>query len=310
MVILTQDLHGLGNCLLQTSHFLVNAADTGYELAIPAFERYAPYFEATAGRRSFRFGPQLVHLDPPQPMTATLFRMLQWRGVPNVLLRLPWLVRPLGYRLVADLPVGDVDLNSPEFQALAHDASCPLLVHGWQYRDKPGFARHADRLRQFFRPVAAHREAIAQVLTANRAHADVLVGVHIRRGDYAGWYGGAYLYSHTTYARVMHDVEALFPAGTRVRFLLFSNEPIPDEAFAAFDTGRATNHELEDMYTLAGCDYIVGPLSTYSMWASFYGRVPLCHLHRPDQLVTSLEEFVVFQDQEAIRWESEMAPSV
>ncbi len=310
MVILTQDLHGLGNCLLQTSHFLVNAADTGYELAIPAFERYAPYFEATAGRRSFRFGPRTVQLELPGAVLRGLFRMLQWRGVATGLLRLPGLVRPLGLRLVGDLPVGDVDLNNAGFQVLAHDARCPLLVHGWQYRDKPGFARHADLLRQFFRPVATHRAAVARVLATNRAHADVLVGVHIRRGDYAGWYAGAYLYAHATYARVMHDIEALFPAGTRVRFLLFSNEPIPAEAFAAFDTGRATNHELEDMYTLAGCDYIVGPLSTYSMWASFYGRVPLCHLHRPDQPVASLGEFVVFQDQETMRWESEMAPQL
>ena len=108
----------------------------------------------------------------------------------------------------------------------------------------------------------------------------------------------------------MREVLALFPAETRVRFLLFSNEPIPAADFAEFDTGRSTDHPVEDMYAMAGCDYIVGPLSTYSMWASFYGRVPLCHLHRPDQPITSLNEFVVFEDQETMRWNTQIAQPI
>jgi hypothetical protein len=37
------------------------------------------------------------------------------------------------------------------------------------------------------------------------------------------------------------------------------------------------------MYALASCDYIVGPPSTFSLWASFYGQVPLCFLQKPDE---------------------------
>jgi len=32
---------------------------------------------------------------------------------------------------------------------------------------------------------------------------------------------------------------------------------------------------ITDMYSLAKADYIIGPPSTFTMWASFYGSVPL-----------------------------------
>ena len=304
MVILTQDFDGFGNHLLLTSHFLVNAVEHDYELAIPSFEGYAPFFEGLAGQSVALFGRLPVRLRPNQLVPELLYHALQPRWGTSLLLGLPWLPRLLGARIVGDpADGGNVDLNSPAYLAQARGPR-PLLVHGWQYRDKVNFVRHGDLLRRFFRPILPHRRAVEQVLATNRAHADVLVGVHIRRGDYAGWHGGAYLFDNATYARAMREMRELFAPEVRVRFLLFSNEPISATDFAEFDTGRSTDHPVEDLYAMAGCDYLIGPLSTYSMWASFMGRVPLCHLHRPDQPIRALSDFIVFEDQETVRWET------
>ena len=35
---------------------------------------------------------------------------------------------------------------------------------------------------------------------------------------------------------------------------------------------------ITDLYALSKCDYIIGPPSSYSQWASFIGDVPLCPL--------------------------------
>ena len=306
MVILTKNFDGFGNQLLISSHFLVNAFEHSYPLAIPSFGPHYAFFEGTAGKQVASFGGQPVQLRPGTAVATVLHRILQWQWGEAALRRLPGLLRRLGAPMLDDAGLSDVDLNSPDYLAQAHAAPA-LLINGWQFRDKPNFARHADLLRQFFRPIKPHRQAVTQVLATNREGADVLVGIHIRRGDYAGWYGGAFLYDNATYVRAMRGVRALFPDDTRVRFLLFSNEPIAAADFAEFDTGRSTDHPVEDLYAMAGCDYIVGPVSTYSMWASFYGRVPLCHLHRPDQPITSLNEFVVFEDQQAMRWSPQMA---
>lgn len=303
MVTLTQAQNGFGNHLLLTSHFLANAVEHGYELAISSFEPYVAYFEGTARQPTTFFGRLPVRQQPDRPLLDMVSRLLQMRWGGPIFTRLPWLQSLLGLKIVVDDPTGDVNLNSAQFQALAHGRR-PLLVHGWQYRDKQNFAKHGDLLRRFFRLVKPHRDAVDKVIATNRAQADVLVGVHIRRGDYAQWHGGAYFYPNATYARAMREMQAQFSPDARVRFLLFSNEPIDEQAFAAFDTGRSTDHPVEDLYAMAGCDYIIGPLSTYSMWASFYGRVPLCHLHTADQAITSLDNFMVFEDQEAVRWDT------
>jgi hypothetical protein len=39
------------------------------------------------------------------------------------------------------------------------------------------------------------------------------------------------------------------------------------------------------MCALAKCDYIFGPLSTFSMWASFYGNHPMLSLDRGNQRI-------------------------
>jgi hypothetical protein len=44
-------------------------------------------------------------------------------------------------------------------------------------------------------------------------------------------------------------------------------------------------HFITDMYVLAACDAILGPPSTFSIWASYYGRVPLMQLEHRDQQV-------------------------
>ncbi len=59
-------------------------------------------------------------------------------------------------------------------------------------------------------------------------------------------------------------------------FWLSSDEPLNIHNFKNFDIYFDSQpHFITDLYTLAQCDYIIGPPSTYSMWASFYGNVPL-----------------------------------
>jgi hypothetical protein len=66
-------------------------------------------------------------------------------------------------------------------------------------------------------------------------------------------------------------------AGEKVRFLIFSDEEQDTDVFkaAGSDYFFRSGHIIENLYSLAECDYIVSPPSTYGEWASFYGRTPL-----------------------------------
>jgi len=52
---------------------------------------------------------------------------------------------------------------------------------------------------------------------------------------------------------------------------------------------------VEDLYALAECDYIIGPPSTYTLWASFYGDTPLWFMeHKGD--IPDLSAFFIAEE--------------
>jgi hypothetical protein len=291
VVILVKRTGQLGNRLFLFAHFLANAAEYGYELANPSFGGYAPFFEATA---TGDFGGLPVRLNAfRQRRFDRMLDLVQHPRAFGLLQRASRLL-PRQPQLLTDLPGQDYDLNQPAYLEAARRGM--VLAHGWQFRDKLNFARHGTLLRQLFAPIAPHRRAVSALLAGLRESADILVGVHIRRGDYATFNNGAYFYANATYARAMRAVQEQLPAGQRVAFLLCSNEALQFDDFAGLAVHAPTGHFVEDMYALAGCDYVLGPPSSYSMWASFYGQVPLLHLEHAEQAVR-LPDFQVFLDQ-------------
>ena len=40
---------------------------------------------------------------------------------------------------------------------------------------------------------------------------------------------------------------------------------------------------INDLYAFSKCDYIIGVVSTFTLWASFFGNVPLCSINKIDQ---------------------------
>jgi hypothetical protein len=70
-------------------------------------------------------------------------------------------------------------------------------------------------------------------------------------------------------------------APKRVAFLLCSNEPQRIEDYLPLTVTLGPGTLLGDLFTLSACDYILGPPSTYSLWAAFYGRKPISHLYKP-----------------------------
>ena len=115
----------------------------------------------------------------------------------------------------------------------------------------------------------------------------------MRQGDYRRNMGGKYYYTAQQYGKIMKDVERLFP-GRTVGFLVCS-DGTPDKGyFKEVRSAAGTGHVAEDLYALAKCDYLIGPPSTYSMWASFYGNVPIYQV-REGNAVPTLEEFRVVE---------------
>ena len=111
---------------------------------------------------------------------------------------------------------------------------------------------------------------------------DIKVGVHIRKGDYKYWNNGKYYYEDKVYNDKIEQFSNLFK-GKKILFILFSNEEITLKPKQNYIISKCDWYE--DHYLLSLCDYIIGAPSTFTIWASFIGNVPLMHILSRDDKV-------------------------
>lgn len=148
-------------------------------------------------------------------------------------------------------------------------------IRGWEHRRDVSFVseeKHA--IRTLFAP----NDIVLERLNAYwRNYHGITVGVHIRRGDYIKHLGGKYFFGNEVYVEFMNQLRKLF-ANDNVRFLICSNEKIDQSYFGTSVFSIENSDGITDLYGLSMCDYIIGPPSSFSQWASFYGNVPLCFI--------------------------------
>jgi hypothetical protein len=173
----------------------------------------------------------------------------------------------------------DVNLSHPEFLKILEDNKT-LVLQGWEYR-YDGFLKFANGIRNYFLPIDNHMSVVTRLVNFARTKCDILIGVHIRHGDYRQFEDGKYFFSVEEYFNVMKKLLEYFPKGKKITFLICSDEK-QDLMLSDLDIVLGTGHLIEDLYLLSKCDYIVGCPSTYNMWASFHGSVPLYHITKPN----------------------------
>lgn len=116
-----------------------------------------------------------------------------------------------------------------------------------------------------------------------------VIGVHIRRGDYSGHEGGKYFYSDEVYQSIIGVTEKLFIQAPL--FILFSNEcitlPSPQNTIISQSPWYIEQH------IMSRCNYLLGPPSTFTLWASFIGEVLLYFIYTKNDAPKNLSEFTL-----------------
>jgi len=165
-------------------------------------------------------------------------------------------------------------------------------LEGFYFLDNASFVRHAEAIRVYFRPRESVLIEVGNLVTHCRQNSSIVIGVHIRLGDYRSFMGGEFCFDWEQYREVMAQCERLF-SPCEVSFLMVSNEAIPMNVFDGFAVQCGVGTADVDLFSLAKCDYIVGPSSTYSQWASFYGKVPRFVMMRGKMFPEEREEFKI-----------------
>jgi len=284
MIIVSSKEGQLCNRLFHFSSFIANAIEYKYKLVYPCFDEYEPFFVATS-TNDFQGYPISVNI-----LKGGVFNNLIVKYLNKLKNKLPF---GMVYHDIKDYDdrVQLFQMNyDEEFQQLVHSKT--VVAHGWLYRDEANIRKHKPIIRQLFAPVPEYKAKADAVIAKARENVDYVIGVHIRRGDYKEFLDGKFFYEDTVYLNKMREVAALMDAqGKTYRFLICSNEKLDLAVFGNLPVSFEPRHFITDLYALTGCNYIMGPPSTFSLWASYYGDVPLYTIDDKDRLILTLNNF-------------------
>ncbi|MGA2786517.1 MAG: alpha-1,2-fucosyltransferase [Verrucomicrobiota bacterium] len=277
----------LANRLVLFANIIGFAAEHGYRVVNVAFHSYAHLFENTrrdiycrypiARRRSLF---DLIPGAAPVIRKTRIFYQLT-RRASDWNDRFPILGKSVF--TLREIPNQTILLDTAEVQSRMADAKI-VFVHAWAIRAPDSVKRHAEKIRDYFRPIGIYESASREAVDRLRKNAEMVVGVHIRHGDYRTWKQGRCFFPVAQYAAWMHGLAEQFP-GKKVSFFVCSDEPQHAGEFPGLSVGIGVGSPLADLCALARCDYIFGPSSTFSQWASFYGNKPLLNLYGSDDRV-------------------------
>jgi len=276
----------LGNRLFLSAYFMANALARGYCLMNPALCEYAPFFVGSAGDPLCRFPATDERMDPEIAAQCREF-LEPLSGLAGILAPGG---RALDIRHTIDAVDGIYDLNGPEFTSLLQEARF-LAVKGWKFRDDTNLVRHQVVIAQYFQPIVSIRRPVGKLLNKARSLGSEVIGVHIRQGDYRYWKNGIHYFEMEQYAYWMREL-ARHDESKNLVFLVCASDPANSTYFHGLNVVMGPGSVIGDLHALSLCDKIMGPPSTFSTWASYAGRVPLCMLQHNRQQIR-LTDFVM-----------------
>ena len=291
--VLIADKNGqLGNQLFIFAHFISNSIENNYRLIFPAFNELSVYFDYASKNRFGKY-----------PIRCRIFKWSLLNNISLFILRMIVAVIfrtvPVSkfHRIIRLYETFDLHIDNYAFYNLDKEEKFLkkekfLIMQGWSFRSPESVNRQRNNVRPLFQLVPYWRKKVDDFISECRIKNDVLIGVHIRRGDYRTFTGGIYFYDDATYKNYIQQVKALFP-GKKVRFVICSNEKVDLWEIEGCDLTYPYGHFIEDLYSLAECDYIIGPPSTFSQWASYFGNKPLRIIWNADSTILSLDEFKI-----------------
>lgn len=157
------------------------------------------------------------------------------------------------------------------------------IIQNWYFRNYSDFIKYQEQVRQFFTPKEIYISEAREKIKSLRNEYDILIAVHIRRGDYKTFQGGIFYYTDNQYLEWIKKTYSIFRSEGKIIFIVFSNDQI-DFNNSDIEANFFVSHfsAIEDQFLMSECDYIMGPPSTFSWWSSFMGGKPYCVINNAD----------------------------
>lgn len=153
----------------------------------------------------------------------------------------------------------------PNVQFIISDVTCKKSVFKYKY---------LKTILEIISPNSKYIEDVKnEFINSNKE--TIFIGIHIRYGDYRTFQNGKYFYTLEEYNKLMLNIRSEF-SDKIVKFFIASNETIDYTVFVKHEIIKLNDpNELKDLIGLSKCDFICGPPSTFSAWASLYKNTPI-----------------------------------
>lgn len=285
-IIISKCSGKFGNQLWMFANVLAFALENNRQVHAPSFYKFASHFQYWNTSRKIT-----VPAQKTGPGNYNLHRLVAYaisriNFISNTFLNIN--LEPMG--ILSKIPLRGIKGNfenrktytrcyfdKPEYEWLVDRilSRKTVMLQGFMFCSSvEKMKKHHHAVCEIFKP---QENVLAKIrwLLSQRPEDAFLIGVHIRRGDYKWYRNGMYYYELEDYKKLMRHIVTLFPFA-EVKFFICSDEVLNREELAGFnciydDKGTP----MEDMYLLSACQYITGPPSTFSKWASYFGNVPL-----------------------------------
>jgi hypothetical protein len=289
MVILYSKQGQLANRLWQAAHFISSAIENNYVLIHLGFAEYLIYFDETCVSELNNIGGNCRIVDFKTTSLSDRFA-IKYASLSLILFNRIKVHLPKIIEVKIQGSKG-FDISQDDFKIKARKKI--VLADGWLFMDKNSLIKNADTVRKIFKPNKIFLKNVEKLRHNFFSQYAFVVGVHIRRGDYSTFNKGKYFFSDEDYISFIKQV-SLLPClkNSAIAFFICSDENITIKSIDGVNLIFPTKHLIEDLYALSNCNYIIGPPSTYSAWASFYGKVPLLYIEN-NKMIFKEEDFKV-----------------
>jgi hypothetical protein len=155
-----------------------------------------------------------------------------------------------------------------------------LYVGGWCFRVNDLTEKYQDYFikKYTLKEKYYKNNSLLMKLYEIREKGQLIVGIHIRRGDYKYWEEGKFYFEDYIYQKYMQNIgtEIETNYSKKCYFIIFSSETtsIREDEY----TIKSNNDWYVDHFLMSKCDFLIGPPSTFTMWASYIGKVPYFHI--------------------------------
>ncbi len=165
---------------------------------------------------------------------------------------------------------------------------------GWYFHVNDLVVKHRSFLQRKYKlkDVFYQHNALFNQLKNEQPAQQTLIGIHLRKGDYITFEDGRYFYDDSVYLRIVDEMEQELKLKSTKKnlFILFSDQKInikPKQNYII-----STETWFIDHFIMSKCDYLIGPPSTFTLWASYIGNVKYYHVINKDDDI-KISKFLV-----------------